>query len=159
MNLPPPTVIRDFGSHLDQTPDQPLHSPFNLFAHEVKLPEHMQEVVGQHSHEQAGLVDYESMATRLVPPQGILPFLDPVLNIAATIVYLDQFPGRERGIGDNEPYAWEEFPLVPLDFRNHPTFLGLGLGLIPEMNQSNPSTPLTILGRGQEVLPSCAADK
>jgi len=56
MHLPLPTVIRDFRSHLDQTLDEPFHRPFDRFAHEVELPEHVEQVAGQHSHEQAGLV-------------------------------------------------------------------------------------------------------
>ena len=47
MDEPPPTVIRDFRSDLDEPPDQPFHRPFDFFAHEAELPEHVKE--GMHS--------------------------------------------------------------------------------------------------------------
>jgi hypothetical protein len=50
MDLPPPAVMRYFRSDLDQTLDEPFHLPFDFFAHEVELPEHVQEVVGRYPH-------------------------------------------------------------------------------------------------------------
>ena len=35
MELSHPNVTRDFCSDLDQTLDDPFHSPFDFFAHEV----------------------------------------------------------------------------------------------------------------------------
>ncbi len=55
------------------------------------------------------------MATGLFPAQGVLPFSDPVLNSPTTVVHLNHFPGRELGIGHNEPDPWGEFPIVRLD--------------------------------------------
>ena len=84
MDIPPPTVISAFGSDLDQTLDQPFRRPFHFFAHEVELPQHVQEIVQQDPHEQAGLVGLEAMATGLVQAQRILSLFDPAPNIAAT---------------------------------------------------------------------------
>jgi len=135
MDLPPPTMIRDFRSHLDQTLDEPLHRPFHFFAHEVELPEHVQEVVGQDPHEQAGLVGCESTATRLVPTQRGLPLFDPVLNVAASVVHLNHFPGRQLGIDHDESDPGKEFPFVPLDLGNYPALSIPSLCLAPEINQ------------------------
>jgi len=55
MNIPPPCVVGDSRSDLDQTLDEPFHLPFELFASKVDLPQHVEEVVGQDSHEQPGL--------------------------------------------------------------------------------------------------------
>jgi hypothetical protein len=73
------------------------------------LPEHVQEAMGQDSHEQPGLVHGEAPPTGLVPAKLILPLFDSVLNIAASVVRLDHFPGKEPGIGHDEPDSWEEF--------------------------------------------------
>lgn len=70
MNLPPPTVMRNFRSHLDETLDEPFHGPFDLFAYEVELGEHVEEIVGQDPHEQPALVGGKAVAARLVPTVG-----------------------------------------------------------------------------------------
>jgi len=75
MNLPPPTLIRDFCSDLDQTLDEPPDRPFHLLATEIELPGHVQEVIGQDSHEQQGLVGCESVATGLVLGSVFFPFV------------------------------------------------------------------------------------
>ena len=62
----------------------------------------MQQIVGQGPHEKAGLIGCESMATRLVPTERVLPLFDLILNLAATVVHLDSLPGWELGIGHNE---------------------------------------------------------
>ena len=49
MDIPPPTVIRDFCSDFDQTLDEPFHGPFDFFAHKVELPENVKKVVGEES--------------------------------------------------------------------------------------------------------------
>ena len=111
----------------------------------------MQEVVGQDSHEQPGLVGGESMATRLVPAQRVLPLFDPVLNVATTVVHLDHLPGRELGIGHDESDPREEFPVVPLDLGDHSAFSVPRLCLIPEINQPdlNPALGRSSHGTGQ----------
>ena len=47
LNIPPPTVTRDFRSDLDQ----PFHRPLDLFSHEIELSERVEEIVGQAPHE------------------------------------------------------------------------------------------------------------
>jgi hypothetical protein len=82
MTWPPPAEIRDLRSNLDQTLDEPFHSAFDFFAHEVELPEHDQDIISQNPHKQPGQVGCESMATRLVPAKRVLTLFDPILNIA-----------------------------------------------------------------------------
>ncbi|HTY22842.1 MAG TPA: hypothetical protein VMC85_06915 [Desulfomonilaceae bacterium] len=137
MNIPLPTVIRRPRSNLDQTLDEPFYRPFDLFAQEVGLPEYVQEIARQYSHEQAVLVGSESMATRLVPAQRVLALFDPVFNVPAPIVNLNHLPRREPGIGHNESDPWEEFSIVPLDLGNCPALPVPGLRLAPEINQPN----------------------
>ncbi len=135
VNVPPPTMRRDFRSHLDQTLDKPLHGTFDFFAHQVDLPQHVQEIIRQDSHEQTGLVGSEATATGLVPAQRILSLFDPVLNIAATIVYLDHLSSRNLGIGNNESDPGEKLSVVPLDLCNHSAVFFPSPGLVPEINQ------------------------
>ncbi len=49
---------------------------------------------------------------QLVLSQRSVFFFDPVLNIAASVLHLDHFPGREHGLGHDEPDPWEEFPVT-----------------------------------------------
>ena len=95
----------------------------------------MQEIVRQDPHEQTGLVSGEATATRFVPTKRVLPLFDAVLNIAASVVHLDHFPGRKLGVGHDEPDPREEFPFVPLDLGDNSTLLLPGLCLVAEVNQ------------------------
>jgi hypothetical protein len=142
MHLPPPTMIRDLRSKLDQALDEPFHRPFDFFAHEVELAEHVEEVVGQHSHEQSGLVGRESMATRLIPTQRVLPLFDPIFHVPTSIVHLDYLPSRKLGIGHNEPDPREEFSVVPFDLRDNSAFSVPRLCPIPEINKPNLNSAL-----------------
>jgi hypothetical protein len=67
------------------------------------LPEPAQVVAGQDSHEQSGLVGFESVAARLIPEHHTLSLFDPRLLVAAPVVHFHHLPGRELGIGDDEP--------------------------------------------------------
>jgi hypothetical protein len=71
MELPHPTVIRDFRSDLDQTLDEPFDRPFGLFTHEVEFPEYVQEVVGQDSHGQAAWLDANQWQRVLSAPMAL----------------------------------------------------------------------------------------
>jgi hypothetical protein len=68
----------------------------------VELPEPAQAVAGQDSHEQSGLVGFESVAARLIPEHHTLSLFDPRLLVAASFVHFHHFPGKELGIGDDE---------------------------------------------------------
>ncbi len=70
----------------------------------------MEQVVGQDPHELPGLVCGESMATRLVPTQCVLTIFESVLSVAPSVVYLDDLPGREPGVGHNESDPRKQFP-------------------------------------------------
>jgi len=94
MYVPPPGMGRNSGPHLDQALDQPVHGPLYFFAPDIELPDHMEKVLGQHPHLQPGLVALEALATGLVPPQSVLPFFDPILDLCPAIVDLEHFTGR-----------------------------------------------------------------
>ena len=73
MNLPPPTVIHTLAPTLirrlmSHSIDRVTSSP-----RKIELPEHVQEVIGQDSHEQPGLVGWESEAVRLAPAEQRTP--------------------------------------------------------------------------------------
>ncbi len=93
----------------------------------------MEEIVGQDSHEQPGLVGSKSATTGLVTAKRVLTFFDPVLNVATPIVHLDHISGRELRVGDDEPEPREEFPIMPLDLGDHSAFFVPSLCLVPEI--------------------------
>jgi hypothetical protein len=95
MDLPPFAVMWDFAPTLMRRSISHSMDGFDLFAHEVTLPEHVEEVVSPHPDEQSGRVGSEAMAPCLVPTQRILPLADPVLNVPAAAVGLDHLRGRE----------------------------------------------------------------
>ncbi len=75
VNVPPFGVIGDPGPDLDQPPDEPLDgAPYSL-AHDVELPEHVKQIVGQGPHLEAGMIGPEAVAAGLVPAKGVFPSL------------------------------------------------------------------------------------
>ena len=94
MHVPPPGLVRNPGPHLDQALDQPVHGPLYFFAPDIELPDHMQEVVGQNSHLQAGLISFKTLAVCLVPAEGILALLDPVFYFGPALLSLPGLTGR-----------------------------------------------------------------
>ncbi len=85
MNVPLLGVIGDSGADLDEPFDQPLDRAPHSLAHDVEPAEHMKQVVGQGPHLEAGTVGPEAVAAGLVPAKGVLPLLDPVLDISPTM--------------------------------------------------------------------------
>jgi len=134
MNIPPPGVIRNPGPNLYETLYQPFDGPLDFLTPDVELPKHVQEVVGQNPHLQPGLVGLETMATGLVPAQGVLALLDPVLDIAPAIVDLDQLRPVEPGIGHDEANPREQLTLMPFDFADNPAGLAPALGLVVKVD-------------------------
>jgi hypothetical protein len=67
---------------------------------------------------------------RLIAP---LAFLDPLLACAALVVEGDDPLGQARQIGDDEADARIELSRVPLDFGDHPAWLGSASRLIAEI--------------------------
>ena len=102
MHIPPPGMVRNSGAHFDQALDEPINGTLHLFAPDIKLPDHMQEIVGQNPHLQPGLVGLEPLATGFVPPKSVLPFLDPVFDLGPAVIDLDHLPGRKPGVGDHK---------------------------------------------------------
>ena len=100
--MPPLGVIGNPGPDLDEPFDQPLDGAPDRLSLDVKLPEHVKQVVGQGPHLEAGMVGPEAVAAGLVPAQGVLPLLDPVLDITPTIVDLHHLRSVEPGVGHDE---------------------------------------------------------
>ncbi len=152
MNIPPPGVIRNPGPNLYETLYQPFDGPPCFLTPDVELPKHVQKIVGQNPHLQPGLVGLETMATGLVPAQGVLALLDPVLDIAPAIVDLDHLRPVEPGIGHDEASLGEQLALVPLDLANNTAGLAPALGLIVKVDDPDPDTaPGGATNRASEV--------
>ena len=45
--IPSPGVVSNSGPPIDQALDQPVHGTLNFFTPNIKLPNHLQEVIGQ----------------------------------------------------------------------------------------------------------------
>ena len=95
MNPPSAGLGRNTGTHFNQSFDQPVDGPLHFLAPDIELPDHMPEVVRQNPHLQPGLVGFKSLATGLVPRQGVLALFDPVFDLGPAIIDLDHFTGRE----------------------------------------------------------------
>jgi len=80
----------------------------------------VQEVVGQDSHEQPGLIGREPAATGLVPAKRILPLFDLVANSAASPLRLGHLPGRAPGIGRSESNTPDDLHKSCDDRDDHP---------------------------------------
>ena len=63
----------------------------------------MKKIVGQNPHLQPGVIRLESRAARLVPPEGILALLDPVLNLCPAVICLDDLASSKPGVCHDEP--------------------------------------------------------
>jgi hypothetical protein len=134
MDIPPPGVVRNPGPYLYQTLDQPVHGPFHFFAPDIELPDHVQEVVGQNSHLQPGLVGFKALAAGLVPAQGVFAFFDPVFHIPPAVLDLGHLAAREPGVGDHKADAGEQFAPVPLDLGHYPARFMPALRLILQIH-------------------------
>ena len=88
-------MVRNSGPDLDQTVDQPVDGPLQIFAPDIELPDHMEKVVGQNPHLQPGLIGLETLATGLVPAQDVLALFDPVFDFSPAVIDLDHFTGRQ----------------------------------------------------------------
>ena len=99
--MPIPGVIDDPSARLHQPHDDPFDGPACVFAPQIESANQVEQVVREKAHLQPGFVRREPVATRFVPAQPVLAFLDPVLNITATIVHLDHLARRKSGVGYN----------------------------------------------------------
>jgi hypothetical protein len=79
-------MVRNLGPHFDQSFDKPIDGPPHFFSPDVEFPDHVEEVVSQKPHLQPRLVGLEALATGLIPPQGVLSFLDPVFYLGPDII-------------------------------------------------------------------------
>jgi len=119
-HIPPSGVIRDSGPHFDQALDQPINGPPHFLSPDVELPDHVEEVVSQKPNLQPGLVGLEALATGLIPPQGVLSFLEPVFYLPPAVIDLGHLAGRQPETGDHKPDTGEQLAPVPLDLGRNP---------------------------------------
>jgi hypothetical protein len=105
MDIPASGMVSHPGPHLYQTLDQPVDGPLHFFTPDIELPDHMQKIIGQNPHLQPSMVGLETLATGLVPAQGVLAFFDAVLHIAPAIVNFDHLTGRKSWPPPGGTYA------------------------------------------------------
>ena len=74
MHLPIPGVIDDPRTGYDQPHDDPFDRPALVIAPQIEPADQMKQVVCEKAHFEPGFVCRESVATRLVPAQGVLAF-------------------------------------------------------------------------------------
>ena len=107
MEIPPPGMIRNSGTSYGQALDQPVYGSLKFCAPNIELPDHMQEVVSQNPHLQPGLIGLETLATGLVPAQGVLSLLNPVFHIPPPVIDLDYLAGWQSGVGHHSGRSGE----------------------------------------------------
>ncbi len=130
MHIPPSGMVRDSSPHFDQTLNQPVNGPLNLFAPDIELPNHMEEIIGQNPHLQPGLVGLEPLPAGLVPTQSVFAFLDSVFHIAPPVVDLDHLAGWQPGVSDQKTDPGEKLTPMPLDLGHYPAGLAPALCLV-----------------------------
>ena len=140
--MPPLGVIGNPGPDLDEPFDQPLDGASDRLSLDVEPAEHVKQVVGQGPHLEAGLIGPEAVATGLVPAQGVLPLLDPVLDITPTIVDLHHLRSVEPGVGHDEIDLREQLPLGPFQFADHTPGFVPALCLVMEIDHLDLRPPL-----------------
>ena len=99
----------------------------------MKLPDHVEKIVGHSSHFQPGLVSLKFVATGLIPAQCVLGLLDSVLHVGPAVVCTNHLPGRMGGVGHDEAHPGEQFVSVPFDFAHHPAALLPGPGSVGKL--------------------------
>ncbi len=77
------------------------------------------------------------MATRLVPSEGVLPFLYPVFNLSTTIVSRNYLVFFKIRVGRNESGTREELTRVPFYFTDHPSGFIPAICLIMELDRTH----------------------
>ena len=69
-------MIDDPSARLHQPHDDPFDGAARVFAPQIEPANQMEQVVGEKAHLQLGFVRREPVATRFVPAQRVLAFLD-----------------------------------------------------------------------------------
>ena len=100
--MPTSSMIRYPRPNLNEPLDEPFDGALYFFTPDIELPEHVQEVVSQNPHLQPGFVSLKPVAAGLVPAKRVLPFLDPVLNLASAIIHFDYFEAWKSRVGYDE---------------------------------------------------------
>jgi hypothetical protein len=123
MNMPSSGMVDHSGPNLHKPPDYGLYGRLYPLAPECTIPDHVEQVVGQASDKKPRLIRCKSVATRLVPAEGIFPFFYPVFNLGAAIVNRN-YPFRfKMRVGHDKSDAGEEFTRMPFYFTDNPSRL------------------------------------
>ena len=67
MHVPPPRMVDHPGPNLHNPPDDRIYGRLNSLAPERRIPDHVEQVIGEASDKESCLIRREAMAARLVP--------------------------------------------------------------------------------------------
>ena len=113
------------GSDLYKPHYYRLYGRLDVLTPERRIPDHMEQVIGEASDEEPCLIGCKAMTACLIPAEGVLSLLYPVLDLRPTIVGRNYRVWFYVRVGHDESDAREQFADVPFDFANNPP------GLIP----------------------------
>ena len=134
MDVPPPGVVDHPGSNLHKPPNDRINGRLDALAPERRIPNHVEQIVGQTSDEKPCLICCKPMAARFVPSKRIFPLLYPVLDLSPPIVDRDYSLCFHVRVGYNKSDTGEEFPNMPFDLADNPSGLIPFLGLVLELD-------------------------
>ena len=114
-------MIGRLSPNLDEPPDHRVHGCSDALPPEHSIPDHVEQVIRKTSCEKPCLIRCEAIATRLIPPEGVLPLFDPVFNLSSTTVNRNYLACFNIRFSHNETDTREEFTHTPFDFKDNPS--------------------------------------
>jgi len=130
----PRGMIDHSCANLYTPPDDRVYGWLDALAPECRIPNHVEQIVGNTSDEKPCLISCKPMATRFVPSKGILPLFYSVFNLGTTIVDRNYFVRLKIRVGHNKSDSREEFTHVPFDFTDNPSRFTLFLRLVTQLD-------------------------
>jgi hypothetical protein len=116
MNTPPPGVVDHSGSNLHKPPDDGAYGRLDRLTPERRIPDLVEQVIGEASDKEPCLIRCEAMTTCFVPSQGVLPFFDPVFDLSPAIVCRNYFVCF-KGLDTSPPSRCDGYHLIYSHFQ------------------------------------------
>jgi hypothetical protein len=130
-------MVDHSGPNLYKSLDYRVYGWFDALAPECRIPNHVEQIVGKTSDKKPCLIGCEAMATRLVPPEGILPFFNAVFNLGTPILNRNYLVRLKIRVGHNKSDTGKEFTHVPLYFTDDPSGFVPFLRLVLKLDRPN----------------------
>src|SRR4030042_1962806 len=84
MHIPPPGMIRNPGSHFDQTIDPPFDGPLHVLVPYIEPVDHLTQLVSHNLHLQIWLGNLEALATLPSPYREVVITAETVEKAIST---------------------------------------------------------------------------